>query len=187
MTPMSLVNQFSECQIVRKLKRENLISSMSKKTHLQNKIELELSIKCKDNFLSHFHTFFRYDFNSWYGEITDDGFKAWSLSQRFGIFYPVITGSIRENNEGIKVILRPELNIIAKILGIVLFILFTFCLILANLRETDTYYGGDQFMQIAISALLYICTLSIVYIAYRDVKRRKLNIFCETILKNGEF
>lgn len=87
-------------------------------------ISSQITYKVEDILPIHFITYFRFDRTKYYGQTKSTGFVIWRYSLWSGIFYPVITCSLKPEESQDDVILKTHLNSAGMLLTIIVFIIF---------------------------------------------------------------
>jgi hypothetical protein len=86
-----------------------------KKENLKKLIQKEITHFREDTFVNHVKSWWSGD-GEISGVVSENGFKIWSCSRRqSGIMHVVVQGVFIENNEPLKVLLKPKINIAGKI------------------------------------------------------------------------
>ncbi len=94
-----------------------------KKEHIKKLIQKEIAYERKDTFVNHVKSWWSGD-GELSGVVSENSFTVWSCKWRqSGIMHVVVEGEFIENNEILKVLLKPRINIAGKIF-LVSFLIF---------------------------------------------------------------
>lgn len=143
------------------------------------KINSLIEVKTENKLFNHF----KYSFSAYkvYGSIQNNTFVLWKYDRSWtGIFYPVIKGQFLTDHHGsVQLKLKPQLNILGKVLNIVLIGLIGFPMLNEMIPSNSSF---SEFFGLIFLISIFILFLQIVpWACYRTGKKDMIELINKTI------
>jgi len=140
---------------------------------MSKEIEKKIHYKRSNTLVNHLKTIWQLDPLKYSGSLRSEEFVMWRYSRMSGIFYPVIYGSITNNDGQIKINLKARLNIVGAVVLIIIGAIFFLSWFFGSHLSSDGYSIEYWIRKIGIGILFGSIPVVSIRLIFGYVRRRE--------------
>jgi hypothetical protein len=147
---------------------------------LKEKLNSIIEIENEDNLRTHFKNgILKINNTKVSGEIINNTFKIW-ITDKLGVFYPVVLGNFKSINNGIEIELSSKMNIIGKALCAGIMTILAYAIIFGIIIQENNEIRF-LILRSIVGLIIYGLMLSLPIIIYKRTSKALINYLIEEL------